>query len=1235
MLLTLGLLMPAVAWAQFGGGSGNSAESPYIISSIEHMNQLAINVVNGTDYMNCYFRLDADLDYSGQTYTPIGTKRSVNDAVQSRPFRGRFDGNGHTISNVSVNKTGDGVASCFAGLFGFVGSLGKVSNLTLGAGSTIKGRLQVGGIVGYATLATIENCHVAAGCTIGTNQIFEESGDVGGIIGYAEQCTISGCTNAATVEDNNTNNLGSIGGIVGYATGTTVSDCVNVGAVSGCTYVGGIAGQSYNSTFSGCYVGGACNIGAMGVSGSSSGTNEGFDVHPLCSVGFGAGVSGVIHTEPLATAGATAYFACGATVGLTLSVSGTMPTGYVASFATNEGTLSPDGNAYTLALPDTEADITISRGADKRDIGYSAWVSIVAAPQDYTGSALTPTVTVTDNQSGSPVVLTEGIDYQVVLPDGGLIGQNDGGTATHNYYIGACRYKGINFVDVVNQAKRGWPVIVTDERITFGPDYSEGNPIPGIYYTDEDAGTHYYYAGSDENVRFTLSTAGLVVNRYTANGYTLNPAGTNAYGETYYSITMIAGTLTISPDGIYLELLDDDSEADWSNAMRLSFNDDYTGDVRLQDRTLYRDGTWNTLCLPFGVASISGTPLEGAEVRTLETATLTDGTLTLSFGEPLTALEAGKPYLVRWTTTDTDITSPTFGNVSISGSAGSAGAGDATFKANYGVTNLTANTTAKLYLDGDGQLHYAYGEAYPLLAFRGHFQVALEGRQQVGHYASNITANGDMLPAIQCADGNWNEAANWNTGSVPTAGNDVLVLAQATIPSGYEANAGRVIVTGYNNGASNRITIADGGQLYHANEGVYAYVQKHITPYSTAAGMNDGWHLIASPCIGSIIPTSGNGFLTNEYDLYYYDEPTHYWRNHKENGAYSGFQIEPLKGYLYANSEAVTLDLQGTLNAANATVCIDNLDYTEEAGNLKGFNLVGNPFAHNVTTFTGTNVADEVYRMNEAKDNLIVGEISETHPLKPGEGFFVKATAENASITFNGQTRGAVDALEPAERPAIVLNLSQNGLLIDRLILKRDGEPLEKLTLNENNTRIYATQDGQDYAVIPVVSTDVAPNVSTNEIPVNFKAAKNGTYTVSVNAKNMELDYLHLIDNLTGADIDLLHPNAVIAGEDPQSPTPSYTFTAKTTDYASRFRLVFAADGSAAPDQSFAYYADGEIVIVGDTFNASLQVVDMTGRVIVCTDGACTVSTNGMAKGVYVLRLVNGTEVRTQKIVID
>ena len=128
-----------------------------------------------------------------------------------------------------------------------------------------------------------------------------------------------------------------------------------------------------------------------------------------------------------------------------------------------------------------------------------------------------------------------------------------------------------------------------------------------------------------------------------------------------------------------------------------------------------------------------------------------------------------------------------------------------------------------------------------------------------------------------------------------------------------------------------------------------------------------------------------------------------------------------------------------------------------------------------------------------------------------------------------------------------------------------------------------------------------------------------------MNADGVEFDYLHLIDNLIGTDVDLLVE-------------PSYTFEANTSDYASRFRLVFSvsgdADGGNAP---FAFINNGNIIIIGAEADAVLQIVDVTGRILVSRKGDAMnhISTSGMVKGVYVLRLISGKNVKTQKIVIE
>ena len=502
-------------------------------------------------------------------------------------------------------------------------------------------------------------------------------------------------------------------------------------------------------------------------------------------------------------------------------------------------------------------------------------------------------------------------------------------------------------------------------------------------------------------------------------------------------------------------------------------------------------------------------------------------------------------------------------------------------------------------------------------------------------------------------DNSWSNPENWMNEAIPDGSGRVGIFGECdvdedvttpsitingnsyvrfTVKSGKTLTANNFI---YNQGNAENFIIEDGAQVIHPNAGAMATVQKNITAYSTQNGVSNGWHLIGSPAIESFAPSVGNGFLANEYDLYFYDEPTHYWRNHKPNGQYANFNIEPLKGYLYANSANDTLQLQGTLRTATETVNFP-LSYTDGIA-LAGFNLVGNPFAHNVTTFTGSNVATEVYRMNQTMDEVAVGTISASNPLKPGEGFFVKATGNNASITFNSRATNAERSLSLSKGATIQLEITQNGLLVDRFILKRDGAPLEKFTLNENSTKIFATRDRQDWATIPMEG---------NEQPVSFKAAKDGTYTLRVNVGNMDLEYLHLIDNMTGADVDLLVHSAPEHVEGPTQydgvstgSTTCYTFTAKTTDYASRFRLVFNADDAStgsASDAPFAFVNNGNIVIVADADDAMLQVIDLMGRVVVSHNGRTRcVPTTGMTSGVYVLRLIDGDSVKTQKMVIE
>ena len=195
----------------------------------------------------------------------------------------------------------------------------------------------------------------------------------------------------------------------------------------------------------------------------------------------------------------------------------------------------------------------------------------------------------------------------------------------------------------------------------------------------------------------------------------------------------------------------------------------------------------------------------------------------------------------------------------------------------------------------------------------------------------------------------------------------------------------------------------------------------------------------------------------------------------------------------------------------------------------KCWNLVGNPFAD--TAY----VDHDFYVMNALGSEIIAAERDYVNPM---EGIFVKAEGEyDDTMIFSLQAPCKGQSSKP-KHEQMVINLSRDhGSVIDRAIVRMgEGQTQPKFQINRNSTKLYIPQGGTDYAIIT--------SNGQGELPLNFKAETDGTYTLSFNAEEVSFSYLHLIDNLTGADVDLLA-------------SPTYTFTAKTTDYESRFKLVF------------------------------------------------------------------------------
>ena len=160
------------------------------------------------------------------------------------------------------------------------------------------------------------------------------------------------------------------------------------------------------------------------------------------------------------------------------------------------------------------------------------------------------------------------------------------------------------------------------------------------------------------------------------------------------------------------------------NAGVISKWNEQTVPVSLDGRTLYKDGSWNTLCLPFSISDFTGTPLEGATVKALTTTAFAGGTLTLNFSNDLTAIEAGKPYIVKWTAQNPNtVESPVFNNVTISKTTTDVETDEVTFKGIFSPYAISGEDKTILYIDADNKLCYP-NAAMTIGACRAYFQLA-------------------------------------------------------------------------------------------------------------------------------------------------------------------------------------------------------------------------------------------------------------------------------------------------------------------------------------------------------------------------------------------------------------------------------------------------------------------------------------------------------------------------------
>ena len=272
LMLVMAILMPyGGAWAQTQPSKGDGeVDNPYIITTAEELAWFRDQVNSGNNFICA--KISEDVEVIDMSTVCHAKDKSQNlEELSWKPigkndygyqYRGTFDGNNKTITNLYINASQNNV-----GLFGYT-SEGTIKNLTFEYANVTNTGVFTGILVGYATgyanTSNLQNIKISNTCQMKGGKA------TGGIAGYLIYANAYNCVNYATVQGKEKvgglfgfwsnkessittcANYGNVtatstdaGGLVGYFVSGTIQDCANYGDVKGTERVAGMAGYVY------------------------------------------------------------------------------------------------------------------------------------------------------------------------------------------------------------------------------------------------------------------------------------------------------------------------------------------------------------------------------------------------------------------------------------------------------------------------------------------------------------------------------------------------------------------------------------------------------------------------------------------------------------------------------------------------------------------------------------------------------------------------------------------------------------------------------------------------------------------------------------------------------------------------------------------------------------------------------------------------------------------------------
>lgn len=513
---------------------------------------------------------------------------------------------------------------------------------------------------------------------------------------------------------------------------------------------------------------------------------------------------------------------------------------------------------------------------------------------------------------------------------------------------------------------------------------------------------------------------------------------------------------------------------------------------------------------------------------------------------------------------------------------------------------------------------------------------------------------------------------NWHLFS--SAINEVPIgLDYHTTEEGYEGVSDYYVLNNFRSMMQSPPKVGNGEGI----QNTYYWNRSYMDPPKTTWSKTNVGYFPTNTPYGTWRNTSDNGF----FDLYTYSEEFYHWVNFKREGK-PGFydhwhmdasndsthEVLPYqneltmpkgKGYMMALSSESMMMADGELNTGDVYtyVTVTPLGtnnpkpqhrYDEP---WRMLNMIGNPYQSyldfekfvNDTRDDPNSNSDLLYcnsyatrddkegefifyTMEQSRNNR---ELMASQYIHPHQGFFVKAKIPGyLKFTDAMRVAGTNTSLGSNFRD---INYPLVNLICYEPSGHRDFTTVEvnrpelgggskMQNLRTGNASIYAHFEDNDYQTL-----FTPMGVST--VPVWFETEEDGVFTLRWNTLHGDFNYLHLIDHIMGTDIDCLT-------------TDEYIFEAKTSDYESRFKLVFDCVGVEEYEEddlnsaTFAFQMGDELVINGE---GMLQMFDISGRCLMSTQTMgqqSSVSLPKTAAGLYLLRLTTDSQVKVQKMVI-